>query len=816
VPISLCARRIIRRSYGVVAAVALLFTTGLLAATPAGAASASSGATVATAATVPPNMDSHIVPLPWFGHQVHIHNLFWDPTGWDAHNRFSEASINDATSALVRSGYFDGLQQYGIPHPVFDGGFNSDPVCLDPTQFGAPGPNFTAVLAFMACEASQDQVNPNSTPSPLNPVVDIYNLFVPDRAVIDNQNNTKMCQDWGAEHAATVPLVFFAILPTKCVNDVGTLMSDVSHEDVETLTDPAIGLGLFDTASVKNLPNLIGLQDFFGLVGNAVVYANAVFNMNSEISDVCEPGPATSTSLGGPYSAPANFQFVPVAPFGIKMEVASYWSNADHACVAGGPGNRVVEVTLRAEGLPSGTPDVPVFGLDVPGVVNLPGVGNVVATQWTNATAATPSGVPVDPIVATETDGYAFGNVPADGVTFFPSSGGCSQDVGFPTSFPDGVPKPNTQVLDLTCLYSTTPPGLPGTGQPPNSPPVVSAGPPVTGDETGPIWLSGSVTDPDGDPLQIQWTASPPTGTTDPGASCTFADPTAPQTAITCSDEGVYNVTLTANDGVNPPVSSSTTVTVNNLGPSLSLTLPPPWQPLRAPAAVSLTAPITDPGANDTHTCTINWDDGTTETFAQEGTCDRTHTYTAPGVYTINVTVTDDDQRTASASGIVVVFDPGAGFVTGGGYINSPPGAYTPDTTVAGKAHFVMQASYPDGTSTPTGNVSVFLQDIKLRMDATSLDWLVVSPDGEAAVTGSGTMGGQDVRFILYGYQGCGSSSGTGCQPGSDAFRAVIWPASQGVTPTAPFIYDNVPGADLELADATPQPLDGGNIQIHS
>jgi len=191
------------------------------------------------------------------------------------------------------------------------------------------------------------------------------------------------------------------------------------------------------------------------------------------------------------------------------------------------------------------------------------------------------------------------------------------------------------------------------------------------------------------------------------------------------------------------------------------------------------------------------------------------HAYTAPGIYTITVTVTDDDQHSATASVIAVVYDPAGGRVTGGGWIDSPPGAYTPDPSVVGKVHFTFEASYPAGTATPAGNISARLQDVNLSMDVTSLDWLVVAPNGEAAVEGTATMGTQQVRFILYGYQGCGGSSSTGCQPGPDAFRAVIWPASQGANPTAPFLYDNVPGGDLELADATPQPLGGGNIQIH-
>ncbi len=35
-----------------------------------------------------------------------------------------------------------------------------------------------------------------------------------------------------------------------------------------------------------------------------------------------------------------------------------------------------------------------------------------------------------------------------------------------------------------------------------------------------------------------------------------------------------------------------------------------------------------------------------------------------------------------------VVYDADAGFVTGGGWFNSPKGAYTPDTSLTGKATF--------------------------------------------------------------------------------------------------------------------------------
>lgn len=48
----------------------------------------------------------------------------------------------------------------------------------------------------------------------------------------------------------------------------------------------------------------------------------------------------------------------------------------------------------------------------------------------------------------------------------------------------------------------------------------------------------------------------------------------------------------------------------------------------------------------------------------------------AVGVYTVAVTATDAEGNTCSESIMLAVYDPSAGFVTGGGWINSPAGAY--------------------------------------------------------------------------------------------------------------------------------------------
>ena len=59
------------------------------------------------------------------------------------------------------------------------------------------------------------------------------------------------------------------------------------------------------------------------------------------------------------------------------------------------------------------------------------------------------------------------------------------------------------------------------------------------------------------------------------------------------------------------------------------------------------------------------------------------------------LTVTDDDSGVGmSTFQYIVVYDPSAGFVTGGGWINSPMGAYAANPSLTGKANFGFEAKY--------------------------------------------------------------------------------------------------------------------------
>lgn len=73
------------------------------------------------------------------------------------------------------------------------------------------------------------------------------------------------------------------------------------------------------------------------------------------------------------------------------------------------------------------------------------------------------------------------------------------------------------------------------------------------------------------------------------------------------------------------------------------------------------------------------------------GTCTKSHKFTATGAYLISATATDADAAVSPVVNALVmcaIYDPSAGFVGGGGWVNSPAGANANDAAAEGKASF--------------------------------------------------------------------------------------------------------------------------------
>lgn len=344
--------------------------------------------------------------------------------------------------------------------------------------------------------------------------------------------------------------------------------------------------------------------------------------------------------------------------------------------------------------------------------------------------------------------------------------------------------------------------GVGGTPIPPtNTPPSVSAGGTYSDDEGTGVALSGAVSDVDpGDTVTSSWAA-------EGGAPCTFTDPASAATTMTCTDDGVFSLTLTATDGTTT-TTDTTTATIANVAPSITAVSASSAGPAPLGTAVTLTAPFTDPGSSDTHTCSVDWGDTTTSPgTVSSGSCEATKTYATPGLYAATVTVTDDDGGADSkAYEYVVVYDPNGGFVTGGGWIESPVGACTLDTTcrdASGKANFGFVSKYQKGATVPTGNTAFQFHAGNLALKSTAYEWLTVS-GSKAQYKGTGTINGTgDYGFLLTATDGQVTGGG-----GTDKFRIKIWDRASGTT-----VYDNQGG--LDNADAA-QALAGGSIVIHS
>ena len=355
-----------------------------------------------------------------------------------------------------------------------------------------------------------------------------------------------------------------------------------------------------------------------------------------------------------------------------------------------------------------------------------------------------------------------------------------------------------------------------GGGEFPDSAPTVSAGADIVTVEGSPGTLRGAVHDFEGTP-STRWSYRVTDGRDD--MSCTFATPDRPVTRITCNDEGTVEVTLTADDGVNGAPSDRATVTVRNAPPRVKITGPDPWQVFKKGTAVGLTAPFTDPGVLDTHTCSVRWDDGTgADTYAaQSHTCDRRHTFQHAGMYTITVTVTDDAGASGTATTMIVVYDPEGGFANADGAFASAAGAWAEQPAATGSMSFHLAANYHH-TDAVTGTARAYLANTNLRLDAGTkgLEWLVVTPDGKVAARGKATVNGRSgYGFVYYGYDGCNTGRAGQCQPGDDRFRLVIWPLSSGDHPGNAAYYDNRPSAGYDVDATEPQGLSSGAVTIH-
>lgn len=282
------------------------------------------------------------------------------------------------------------------------------------------------------------------------------------------------------------------------------------------------------------------------------------------------------------------------------------------------------------------------------------------------------------------------------------------------------------------------------------------------------------------------------------------------------SPSGSYNITASLLDPAHKLGDYAVTLNVGTLT-VLSNALPvlgpvsAPTAPVQIGTSVTASASFTDAdvSASNPYVTAIDWGDGqtTTGSLGTPGSISGAHSYGSAGVYTVTISVADKINTTPIPQSFeyVVIYDPSAGFVTGGGWINSPAAACQLSSACAGatgKATFGFNARYQRGANTPDGSTEFQFQAGGLNFKSTTYQWLVVAGSkaqykGVGAINGKGTY-----NFLLTAIDG-------DLQNGkADAFRIKITDPSTGSV-----VYDNQMGSDDTSNNATV--LGGGSIVIH-
>jgi hypothetical protein len=249
-----------------------------------------------------------------------------------------------------------------------------------------------------------------------------------------------------------------------------------------------------------------------------------------------------------------------------------------------------------------------------------------------------------------------------------------------------------------------------------------------------------------------------------------------------------------------------------------------PAGPHSIDTAISITARATDLDDIDEHMM-IDWGDGTVSSSSspdpyvvnQNGdlfTAD--HLYVQPGLYAITVTIEYDGGAHTQTEVLenAIVFDSQGGFVTGGGWIDSPPGAYTPndpaDPEIAGRANFNFTSKYKKGGSLPVGSTNFRFAAGDLVFNSSAYDWMFIT-GSLVRYRGVGTLKGSSDSYNFQLTAVDANVAGAGVS--RDGFRIKIWQEDNDYGEIV--LYDSGLGADDASGNGGTTQLGGGSVQIH-
>ena len=248
---------------------------------------------------------------------------------------------------------------------------------------------------------------------------------------------------------------------------------------------------------------------------------------------------------------------------------------------------------------------------------------------------------------------------------------------------------------------------------------------------------------------------------------------------------------------------------VDQFNASISIgTISVPTTPVQVNSSIAASANITDARSVGVSTAVWDWGDGNTSAGTVTdnngaGSVSGIHAYTTPGIYTLTLTVTDNNGEVATNQyQYLVVYDSSTGFVTGSGSFDTPAGSNPANTDFTGKTHFGFNAKYKkDGSLDGTTKMDWKPKETDIDLDSLSYQWLVINGN-KAQFKGTGKIMGQGSYTFLITVIDGGTTN-------PDKLRIKITNNADNS-----IVYDNQMGAP-DSADPT-MTIAKGQIKIHN